>query len=84
MLGWIWAGIIGLIVGALAKLVMPGRDPGGFWVTMAIGIVGSLLMTFLGRQLGWYHEGQSAGFIASFFGAIILLVIWRLVNRART
>lgn len=84
MFGWLWAAIIGLIVGALAKLVMPGRDPGGIFITMLIGIVGSLLMTFIGRQLGWYGVGQSAGFIASFFGAIILLVLYRLVNRART
>ena len=83
MFGWLWAAIIGLIVGALAKLIMPGRDPGGFWITMAIGIVGALLATFLGRQLGWYRDGQSAGFFASLIGAIILLAIWRLINRSR-
>ncbi len=83
MLGWIWAAIIGLVVGALAKLIMPGRDPGGFFVTMLIGIAGALLATFLGRQLGLYHEGQSAGFIGSLIGAIILLALWRLINRSR-
>ena len=83
MLGWIWAAIIGLVVGALAKLIMPGRDPGGFFVTMLIGIAGALFATFLGRQFGLYHEGQSAGFIASLIGAIILLALWRLINRSR-
>lgn len=83
MLGWIWAAIIGLIVGALAKLIMPGRDPGGIFVTMLIGIVGALIATFLGRQLGFYQPGQSAGFIGSLIGALILLALWRLVNRSR-
>lgn len=83
MLGWIWAAIIGLIVGALAKLIMPGRDPGGIFVTMLIGIVGALVATFLGRQFGFYQPGQSAGFIGSLIGAIILLALWRLVNRSR-
>lgn len=83
MLGWIWAAIIGLIVGALAKLIMPGRDPGGILVTMLIGIAGALVATFLGRQLGLYAAGQSAGFIGSLVGAILLLALWRLVNRSR-
>lgn len=83
MLGWIWAAIIGLVIGALAKLIMPGRDPGGFFVTMLIGIAGALLATFLGRQFGLYHAGQNAGFIGSLIGAIILLTLWRLVNRPR-
>lgn len=80
----IWAAIIGVIVGAIAKLIMPGRDPGGFIVTMLIGIAGALLATFIGRQLGWYAEGQSAGFIFSVVGAIILLALWRMFNRNRT
>ncbi len=80
----IWAAIIGVIVGAVAKLIMPGRDPGGFFVTMLIGIAGSLVATFIGRQLGWYHEGQNAGFIFSVVGAIILLALWRAINRNRT
>ena len=80
----IWAAIIGVIVGAIAKLIMPGRDPGGFIVTMLIGIAGALLATFIGRQLGWYAEGESAGFIFSVVGAIILLALWRMFNRNRT
>jgi uncharacterized membrane protein YeaQ/YmgE (transglycosylase-associated protein family) len=79
ILGWI---LFGLIVGALAKLVMPGRDPGGIIVTMLLGIAGALLGGFLGRALGFYGENQAAGFVMSFVGAVILLVIYRfLVGR---
>lgn len=74
----IWAIIIGFIAGALAKLVMPGKDPGGIIVTILLGVGGSLLFTYLGRLIGWYTEGESAGFIASFLGAIVLLLIYRL------
>jgi uncharacterized membrane protein YeaQ/YmgE (transglycosylase-associated protein family) len=70
--------IIGLIAGALAKLVMPGRDPGGILVTMLLGITGSLVAGFLGRLLGWYSTGESAGFIASVIGAILILAIYRM------
>jgi len=80
----LWALIIGLIVGALAKLIMPGRDPGGIIVTMLIGIAGSFIATFLGRALGWYREGQGAGFIASLIGAILLLWIYRMVVARRS
>ena len=72
--------VIGLIVGAIAKLVMPGRDPGGLFVTMLLGIAGSVVAGFLGRLLGWYSEGQSAGFIASIVGAIILLALYRILT----
>lgn len=72
--------IIGLIAGAVAKLLMPGKDPGGLLITMAIGIAGSFIGTFLGRSIGWYHEGQSAGFIASVIGAVILLALYRMVK----
>ncbi len=84
MLTLLWAAIIGVVVGAIAKLLMPGRDPGGFFVTMAIGVAGSLLMTFIGRQFGWYVEGQSAGFIFSIIGAVILLALYRVIVRNRT
>jgi uncharacterized membrane protein YeaQ/YmgE (transglycosylase-associated protein family) len=71
--------IIGLIVGAIAKLIMPGRDPGGIIVTILLGIAGSLVAGFLGRAIGWYQAGQSAGFFSSIVGAIIILAIYRLI-----
>src|SRR5207302_11230722 len=80
MLHFLWEAIIGLIVGAIAKLVMPGKDPGGVWITMALGVAGSLLASFLGRAVGWYAPGQSSGFIMSIIGALILLGIYRLVK----
>ena len=76
VIGWI---IFGLIVGAIAKLLMPGRDPGGIIVTMALGIAGALLGGFLGRALGWYQENEPAGFLMSLGGAILLLGIYRLM-----
>lgn len=81
ILGWI---VFGLIVGALAKLVMPGRDPGGIIVTMLLGIAGALLGGFLGRALGMYREGEAAGFIMSFLGAVVLLVIYRMMVGRRS
>ncbi len=78
-MGIIWALIIGLVVGALAKLIMPGKDPGGMLITMVLGVAGSLVGTFLGRAMGLYADGQSAGFIASLVGAIVLLAIYRMV-----
>jgi uncharacterized membrane protein YeaQ/YmgE (transglycosylase-associated protein family) len=80
VIGWI---VFGLIVGALAKLVMPGRDPGGIIVTMLIGIAGSLLGGFIGRAMGFYGPNQAAGFLMSFLGAIVLLVLYRMVVRRR-
>ncbi|HEX8294846.1 MAG TPA: GlsB/YeaQ/YmgE family stress response membrane protein [Chthoniobacteraceae bacterium] len=82
-MGIIWMLIIGLIVGALAKFIMPGKDPGGIIVTILIGIAGALLAGFLGRSLRWYAEGEAAGFIASVVGAILLLFIYRLATRSR-
>jgi uncharacterized membrane protein YeaQ/YmgE (transglycosylase-associated protein family) len=78
---WLWVILIGLIIGALAKLIMPGKDPGGFIVTILIGIGGSIIGTWVGRALGWYQEGQSAGFLMSLIGAIILLGIYHLLRR---
>ncbi len=83
-MGLIWTLIIGLIVGAIAKLLMPGKDPGGFIITMLIGIVGAFLASFLGRALGLYAEGDAAGLIASVIGAMLLLFIYRLATRGRT
>lgn len=77
---WLWVFLIGLVVGIVAKLLMPGKDPGGFIITAIIGIAGSLLATWLGQHVfGWYQQGQSAGFIASVVGAIILLLIYHLL-----
>jgi uncharacterized membrane protein YeaQ/YmgE (transglycosylase-associated protein family) len=81
MLQWLWVVVIGLVVGGLAKFIMPGKDPGGFIVTALLGIAGSVGATWIGRAAGWYGEGQSAGFIMSVIGAIVLLVIYRLLRR---
>lgn len=89
MISLIGALIIGLIVGALAKLIVPGREPGGCLITALIGIAGSFVAYFIGRALGWYAEGphstfQPAGFIASLIGAIILLVIYHAIRGRRS
>ena len=78
----IWTLIIGFIVGAVAKLLMPGKDPGGFIITILLGIAGSFVASFLGRALGLYAEGGSAGFIMSVIGAIVLLLIYRVLRRS--
>lgn len=83
MFSFIGAIIIGGIVGAIAKLIMPGRDPGGFIITILLGIAGSLVATYLGQSLGWYRPDQSAGFIGSVVGAIIILLAYRLIARRR-
>ncbi len=77
---FIWTLVIGLIVGALAKFLTPGKDPGGCIITMILGIVGAMLAGFIGKQVGWYAPNEPAGFIASVIGAIILLLIWRLIT----
>ncbi len=74
----LWMILIGLIVGAIAKLLMPGRDPGGIIVTILLGIAGAILAGFLGRLVGWYSPNEPAGFIASILGAMLLLFIYRL------
>ena len=84
MLSFIWMLIIGLVVGAIAKLLMPGRDPGGFIITMLLGVAGALIAGFLGRALGWYEQGEAVGFIASVVGAMLLLLVYRLVIGRRT
>jgi uncharacterized membrane protein YeaQ/YmgE (transglycosylase-associated protein family) len=78
-MNFLWTLIIGLVVGAIAKLLMPGKDPGGVIITMIIGVVGALLAGFLGRALGWYQNpGEGPGIIASIIGAMILLLLYRL------
>lgn len=75
---------IGLIVGVVAKLLMPGKDPGGWIVAIVLGIAGAFVGGFIGRSLGWYEEGESAGFAMSVIGAMLLLFIWRLVTGRQT
>lgn len=75
--------IIGLLAGLVARFLMPGRDAAGFIVTMVLGVAGAFLATWLGRELGWYREGQTAGFIGAVVGAIIILVLYRLLFRGR-
>ena len=81
--GWVAWIIIGLIAGAIAKAITPGRDPGGCLITIALGIGGAVLAGFLGQQLGWYRPGEGAGFIAAIVGAVLLLLVWRMVAGRR-
>ena len=80
ILGWI---VIGGIAGAIAKLLMPGRDPGGCIITILLGIAGALFAGFIGRAIGWYEPNEGAGFIAAIVGAFLILLIYRLVLRRR-
>ena len=78
-MNFIWMLLAGLVVGVIAKALMPGRDPGGAIVTIMLGMAGALVAGILGRAAGWYAEGQAAGFIASIIGAVIILAIYRAV-----
>ena len=80
ILAWI---LFGLVVGIIAKLLMPGRDPGGFIVTILLGIAGALLGGFIGRAMGFYGTNEGAGWIVSILGAIILLALYRMMVRRR-
>ena len=80
---WFWWIIIGLIAGAIAKLLMPGKDPGGCIITILLGIAGAVLAGWLGQLLHWYEPGQGASFVGAVVGAIILLLIYRLVAHRR-
>jgi uncharacterized membrane protein YeaQ/YmgE (transglycosylase-associated protein family) len=82
MLGLLWTIIIGGVVGWIAKMLLPGKDPGGVIVTVLLGIGGALIATYLGQALGWYAPGQGAGFIGSIVGAVILLLIYRVLKKA--
>lgn len=84
MFGWIWTALIGIVIGALAKMIMPGKDAGGIFITMLIGIAGSFVATFVGRTIGWYGEGDKAGFVMSVAGAVVLLWIYREFFAAKT
>ena len=77
----LWTILIGLVAGALAKFIMPGKDPGGIIITILLGIAGSFVFTYLGRFLGLYQEGEAAGFIGAVIGAIILLAIYRMFKK---
>jgi uncharacterized membrane protein YeaQ/YmgE (transglycosylase-associated protein family) len=80
ILTWI---LFGLVIGVIAKLLMPGRDPGGFIVTILLGIAGALIGGFIGRAMGFYGEGESAGWLMSILGAIVLLALYRMLVRRR-
>jgi uncharacterized membrane protein YeaQ/YmgE (transglycosylase-associated protein family) len=75
----LWMVLVGFFVGVMAKMLMPGRDPGGLIVTILLGIAGSVVAGVLGRSVGWYAEGQPAGFVASIIGAILILVVYRSI-----
>ena len=75
--------IIGFIVGAIAKLIMPGKDPGGWFISIVLGLGGSLLAGWAGRSLGWYDQGEPAGFLFSVAGAVVLLVIYRMMSKKK-
>jgi uncharacterized membrane protein YeaQ/YmgE (transglycosylase-associated protein family) len=80
ILSWI---VFGIVIGAIAKLLMPGKDPGGFIITMLLGIAGALVGGFIGRAMGFYGPNQSAGWIMSILGAVILLALYRMLARRR-
>jgi len=80
-MGWLWVALVGLVIGIVAKFLMPGKDPGGIIITMLLGIAGSVVATWLGRVMGMYGPDQSAGFIMSVIGAIILLAIYHMFRR---
>ena len=80
ILGWI---VVGLLAGGIAKLLMPGKDPGGCVITILLGIAGALLAGFIGKSVGWYDQNEAAGFIAAIDGAFLILLIYRLVLRRR-
>ncbi|MHB8055390.1 MAG: GlsB/YeaQ/YmgE family stress response membrane protein [Candidatus Aminicenantales bacterium] len=77
----LWTIVIGFAVGVIAKLLLPGRDGGGFILTVLLGIAGSFIATYVGRHFGWYREGQPAGFIGAILGAILILIVFRLIRR---
>ena len=77
----LWTILIGFIIGFVAKFLTPGRDPGGFIITVLIGIAGSFIASYVGAAMGWYRNGETAGFIAAVLGSIVLLVLYRLLTK---
>ena len=84
MLHYLWVAIIGLVAGAIAKLLVPGRDPGGIFITMVLGIAGAFLGTWIGRAIGHYGPDEGAGLIMSVVGAVILLLIYHFFRRRQS
>ena len=82
-MGLLYTLLIGLVIGVIAKFLMPGNDPGGWIITIVLGIAGAWVGTFLGRALGLYTEGQAAGWIASVIGAMLLLLLYRFIPRGK-
>lgn len=83
-MGLLYTLLIGLVVGVIAKFLMPGNDPGGWVITILLGVAGAFVGTFLGRSLGLYTDGQAAGWIASVVGAMLLLLLYRIIPRGKT
>ena len=81
ILGWI---VIGLLAGGIAKLLMPGKDPGGCIITILLGIAGALLAGFIGKSVGWYDTNEGAGFLAAIVGAFIILLLYRMISKRRS
>ena len=79
----IWMLLIGLLIGVVAKFLTPGRDPGGCLLTIVLGIAGSFLASYLGQKMGWYLPGEPAGFFAAVLGAILILLLFRLISGRR-
>jgi uncharacterized membrane protein YeaQ/YmgE (transglycosylase-associated protein family) len=77
----LWIIVIGFVVGLIAKLIMPGSGPGGFIITVLLGIAGSFVATYIGQHFGWYRQGQPAGFVGAILGSILILVVYRLITR---
>ena len=77
----VWIVVIGFVIGLIARLLMPGRDPGGFILTILLGIAGSFVATYIGQHFGWYRQGQPAGFIGAILGSILILLVYRLLTR---
>ena len=77
----LWTILIGFIIGFVAKFLMPGRDPGGFIITVLFVIAGSFIASYVGAAMGWYRNGETAGFIAAVLGSIVLLLLYRLLTK---
>jgi uncharacterized membrane protein YeaQ/YmgE (transglycosylase-associated protein family) len=83
-MGFLWTIIIGFVAGLIAKFLTPGRDPGGFIITTLLGVGGALIATWLGQAVGWYRAGEGAGLIGAVVGAVIVLLIYRVIAGRRS